>query len=60
MAEGYNIDGMQQPILIRRNTTMTDQEQVAAADISNISETSAFDEASQARMDTKIPERLKR
>lgn len=53
VAEGYNIDGMQQPILIRRNTTMTDQEQVAAADISNISETSAFDEASQARMDTK-------
>ena len=53
VAEGFNIEGMNQPILIRRNTTMTDQEQVAAADISNISETSAFDEASQARMDTK-------
>lgn len=51
IAEGYNIDGMQQPILVRRNTTMTDQEQIAAADISNISETSAFDEASQARRD---------
>lgn len=50
--QGFNIDGMQQPILVRRNTTMTDQEQVAAADISNISETSAFDEASQARRDT--------
>lgn len=49
--QGFNIDGMQQPILVRRNTTMTDQEQVAAADISNISETSAFDEASQARRD---------
>lgn len=50
--QGFNIDGMQQPILVRRNTTLTDQEQVAAADISNISETSAFDEASQARRDT--------
>lgn len=53
VAEGFNIEGMNQPILVRRNTTMTDQEQVAAADISNISETSAFDEASQARRDTK-------
>ena len=51
--QGFNIDGMQHPVLIRRNTTMTEQEQVAAADISNISETSAFDEASQARQDIK-------
>ena len=51
--QGFNIDGMQQPVLIRRNTTMTEQEQIAAADISNISETSAFDEASQARQDIK-------
>lgn len=50
--QGFNIEGMQQPVLVRRNTTMTDQEQIAAADISNISETSAFDEASQARRDT--------
>ena len=50
--QGFNIEGMQQPVLVRRNTTMTDQEQVAAADISNISETSAFDNASQARRDT--------
>ena len=50
--QGFNIEGMQQPILVRRNTTMTDQEQIAAADISNISETSAFDNASQARRDT--------
>lgn len=49
---GFKTEGLQQPILIRRNTTLTDQEQVAAADISNISETSAFDEASQARRDT--------
>lgn len=51
--QGFNIEGMEQPILIRRNTTMNEQEQIAAADISNISETSAFDEASQARRDTK-------
>lgn len=50
--QGFNIEGIQQPILVRRNTTMTDQEQIAAADISNISETSAFDNASQARRDT--------
>ncbi|MBO7735530.1 MAG: hypothetical protein J6S67_23395, partial [Methanobrevibacter sp.] len=49
---GFNIEGMEKPILVRKNTTMTDSEQVAAADISNISETSAFDEASQARRDT--------
>lgn len=49
--QGFNIEGMERPILVRRNTTLTDQEQIAAADISNISETSAFDEASQARRD---------
>lgn len=50
--QGFNIDGMNKPMLVRKNTTLNDQEQVAAADISNISETSAFDEASQARRDT--------
>lgn len=49
--QGFNIEGMERPILVRRNTTLTDQEQIAAADISNISETSAFDEASQAKRD---------
>lgn len=49
---GFNTEGMNQPVLIRKNTTMTPAEQVAAADISNISETSAFDEASQAKRDT--------
>ena len=51
--QGFNIEGMEQPILVRRNTTLTPDEQIAAADISNISETSAFDEASQARRDSK-------
>lgn len=50
--QGFNIDGMNKPMLVRKNTTLNDPEQVAAADISNISETSAFDEASQARRDT--------
>jgi hypothetical protein len=50
---GFKTEGMSRPILVRRNTTMTPEEQVAAADISNISETSAFDEASQARRDSK-------
>lgn len=49
---GFSTEGMNQPVLIRKNTTMTPAEQVAAADISNISETSAFDEASQAKRDT--------
>jgi hypothetical protein len=49
---GFSTAGMSQPVLIRKNTTMTPAEQVAAADISNISETSAFDEASQAKRDT--------
>lgn len=51
---GFSTEGMNQPILIRKNTTMTTAEQVAAADISNISETSAFDEASQAKRDTQF------
>ena len=49
---GFSTEGMNQPVLIRKNTTMTPAEQVAAADISNISETSAFDEANQAKRDT--------
>ena len=51
---GYKIDGIEKPILVRRNTTMSIEEQVAAADISNISETSAFDEASQAKRDSQF------
>lgn len=51
---GFSTEGMKQPVLIRKNTTMTTAEQVAAADISNISETSAFDEASQAKRDTQF------
>lgn len=49
---GFNTEGMAQPVLVRRNTTMTPEEQVAAAELSNISETSAFDEASQAKRDS--------
>lgn len=49
---GFNAEGMTQPVLVRRNTTMTPEEQVAAAELSNISETSAFDEASQAKRDS--------
>lgn len=49
---GFNTEGMTQPVLVRRNTTMTPEEQVAAAELSNISETSAFDEASQAKRDS--------
>lgn len=51
---GFSTEGMNQPVLIRKNTTMTTAEQIAAADISNISETSAFDEASQAKRDTQF------
>ena len=51
---GFSTEGMERPILVRRNTSMTPEEQIAAADISNISETSAFDEASQARRDSKF------
>lgn len=49
---GFDTTGLAQPVLVRRNTTMTPEEQVAAAELSNISETSAFDEASQAKRDT--------
>ena len=49
---GFDTTGLAQPVLVRRNTTMTPEEQVAAAELSNISETSAFDEASQARRDS--------
>jgi len=52
-AAGFKTEGMERPILVRRNTTMTPEEQIAAADISNISETSAFDEASQAKRDSR-------
>lgn len=50
---GFNISGMKQPILIRRNTTMNEEQQISAADISNIQEASAFDAASRAKQDSK-------
>lgn len=50
---GFNLSGMNKPILIRRNTTMNEEQQISAADISNIQEASAFDAASRAKQDSK-------
>lgn len=50
---GYDIEGMEQPILIRE-TDMTAEQQLAVADASNISQISAFDHASRAIQDSKL------
>lgn len=51
---GLNLDGIKNPVLVRVMNGLTPAEQIAVADASNISATSAFDNAAQAAQDAKL------
>lgn len=51
---GLDLTGIENPILVRVLRGLTPQEQIAVADASNVSATSAFDNASQAVQDAKL------
>ena len=52
---GYNVEGIERPILVRETTDdLTPEQQIAIAEASNVSETSAFDHARQATNDAKL------
>lgn len=51
---GYNVEGIERPILVRETVdNLTPEQQIAIAEASNVSETSAFDHARQASNDAK-------
>lgn len=51
---GLDLTGIKNPILVRVMRGLTPAEQIAVADASNVSATSAFDNASQAVQDAKL------
>ena len=51
---GFDISGIKNPILVRMLHGLTPEQQIAVADASNVSVTSAFDNASQAVQDAKL------
>ena len=52
---GYNTEGIERPVLVRETVDdLTPEQQVAIAEASNVSETSAFDHARQAMNDAKL------
>lgn len=51
---GLDLTGIENPILVRVLRGLTPQEQIAVADASNVSATSAFDNAPQAVQDAKL------
>ena len=52
---GYNTEGIERPVLVRETIDdLTPEQQVAIAEASNVSETSAFDHARQAMNDAKL------
>lgn len=51
---GLDLTGIENPILVRVMRGLTPEEQIAVADASNVSATSAFDNASQAVQDAKL------
>lgn len=51
---GFNIDGLNMPILVRSTSGLTEAQQIAIADASNVSVTSEFDHASRAKQDAKL------
>ncbi|MCQ2608542.1 MAG: hypothetical protein MJ197_07650 [Bacteroidales bacterium] len=51
---GFDLTGIENPILVRQMKGLTDEQQIAVADASNVSATSAFDNASQAAQDAKL------
>ena len=51
---GFNTNGIERPILVRKTVDdLTPEQQVAVAEASNVSQTSAFDHARQAMNDAK-------
>lgn len=51
---GFDLAGIKNPILVRQMNGLTAEQQIAVADASNVSATSAFDNASQAAQDAKL------
>lgn len=51
---GLDLTGIEKPVLVRVMHGLTPAEQIAVADASNVSATSAFDNASQAVQDAKL------
>lgn len=52
---GYNTEGIERPVLVRETIDdLTPEQQIAIAEASNVSETSAFDHARQAMNDAKL------
>lgn len=51
---GLDLTGIKNPILVRVMHNLTPEQQIAVADASNVSATSAFDNASQAAQDAKL------
>lgn len=51
---GLDLTGIENPVLVRVMRGLTPDEQIAVADASNVSATSAFDNASQAVQDAKL------
>lgn len=52
---GYNTEGIERPVLVRETVEdLTPEQQVAIAEASNVSETSAFDHARQSMNDAKL------
>lgn len=51
---GFEIDGFKMPILVRSTSGLTETQQIAVADASNVSITSEFDHASRAKQDAKL------
>lgn len=51
---GLDLTGIENPVLVRVMHGLTPAEQIAVADASNVSATSAFDNASQAVQDAKL------
>lgn len=51
---GLDLTGIKDPILVRVLHNLTPEQQIAVADASNVSATSAFDNASQAVQDAKL------
>jgi hypothetical protein len=51
---GLDLNGIKDPILVRVLHNLTPEQQIAVADASNVSATSAFDNASQAVQDAKL------
>lgn len=51
---GFDVDSFKMPVLVRVTSGLTEAQQIAVADASNVSVTSEFDHASRAKQDAKL------